>query len=327
MISPDADSLLDAIGDAVFALDAEERFLFANRKALELWAKTAEELCGRAILDVFPEIRNSETYRIYRRVLRTQESEHTETRAFALGERWIGLDVYPAPRGGLVVAFRDIDDRKRAEEALRESEERFRTMLEALPHIAFVIRAGGAAEFYNARFRDYVGIPIGMDPASRLRLHHPEDQEHLAHAREVGRSTGTEYTVEARIRRHDGQYRWHLIHNRPLRRGDEVVAWLGTAVDIDEMRRVNELLERRVADRTTALQASNAALIAEIEQHKATEQELKESEERHRKLYNRTPMALQSVDADARLIDVNDYWLHLFGFSREQVIGRSPLSS
>ena len=137
VISSDADGrlsgLLDAIEDAVFALDLQERFLFANRKALELWAKTAEELSGLAILDVFPEIRSSETYRIYRRVLETQKSARTETRAFALGERWIELDAYPAPRGGLVVAFRDIDDRKRAEEALRESEERFRTMLEALP--------------------------------------------------------------------------------------------------------------------------------------------------------------------------------------------------
>src|SRR5262249_28501091 len=118
---------------------------------------------------------------------------------------------YPAPHGGLVVAFRDIVDRKRSEEALRETEERFRTMLEAVLHIAFVIRPGGTAEFYNAMFRDYVGLPIGTDPASRLKLHHPNDQEGLARAREVGRSRGSEYTVEARIRRHDGAYRWHRI--------------------------------------------------------------------------------------------------------------------
>ena len=51
---------------------------------------------------------------------------------------------------------------------------------------------------------------------------------------------------------------------------------------------------------------------------------LKQSEERYRKLYNRTPMALQSVNSEARLIDVNDHWLTLFGYGRDQVLGRSP---
>ncbi len=71
----------------------------------------------------------------------------------------------------------------------------------------------------------------------------------------------------------------------------------------EELQRLNEVLEERVRERTRALQ---------------------ESEERARHLYDRTPMALHSVDRNARLIDVNDQWLHLFGYSREEVIGRSP---
>lgn len=316
--------MLDAIGEAVYALDSQERFLFANRKAIELWGKPAEEIIGHRILEVFPRIVGSEAYQTYRGVLETGRAAHLETQALALDHRWIGLDVYPAPDGGLVVAFRDVDQRRKTETALRESEERFRTMLEALPHIAFVIRAGGTAEYYNQRFTEYVGGPIGVDPVSRLSLHHPEDQDRLQAMRMAGVSANKEYIVEARIRRHDGVYRWHLIHNKPVQTGGKTVAWLGTAVDIDDIRRANELLEDRVAKRTADLQAANVALTREIEERKRTEEVLKNSEERHRKLYHRTPMALQSVDAEARLIDVNDHWLELFGYRREEVLGRSP---
>ena len=126
--------VLEAIGDAVYAMDRDERILFANRRALELWGKTSDELVGRRLLEVFPGIADGEPYHAYRRVLRTGEPVHIETRAPALDDRWIALDVHPGPQGGLVVVFRDIDDRKRAEAALRESEERFRQANESLEH-------------------------------------------------------------------------------------------------------------------------------------------------------------------------------------------------
>src|SRR5262249_27833993 len=129
---------------------------------------------------------------------------HLEAQAPSLGGRWIRLDAHPIPNGGVVVAYRDIDESKKAEARLRESEERFRLMLEALPQIAFVIRPGGVAEYYNQRFRDYVGGPIGLDAASRTALHHPDDRQRLVAARKKGAATDQEYTIEARIRRHDG---------------------------------------------------------------------------------------------------------------------------
>ena len=210
--------------------------------------------------------------------MQSGEPEHIETTAPALGQRWIGLDVYPAPGGGLVVAFRDIDERKHAEARLRDSEERFRLILEALPDIAFVVRPDGAAEYYNQRLRTYAGVPIGPHPTDRSALHPPEEYERVEAARARGFSRGEEFTIEGRLRRHDGVYRWHRIRNRPVRIGGEIAFWLGTAVDIDDMHETNAVLERRVAERTAELEAVNRRLAAQIDEREKAEAQLRRAQ-------------------------------------------------
>jgi PAS domain S-box-containing protein len=270
--------VLETIGDAVYAMTEDERILFANRRALELWGKTAEEVIGRRLLDVFPGIAEGEPYRAYRNVLATREPLQLEATAPALDDRWIELDIRPAPHGGLVVVFRDIDDRKRAEAALRESEERFRSMLEALPQIAFVIAPDGPAIYYNRQFRDYAGRPIGPGLADRNALLHSEDLPKLMEARKAAATGGVEYIVEARMRRHDGVYRWHRIQNRPMHSGGRIAYWLGTAVDIDDIRHANERLEHAVAERTAEIESANRRLAAQIEEREAAEARLRQAQ-------------------------------------------------
>ncbi|HWB48570.1 MAG TPA: PAS domain-containing protein [Stellaceae bacterium] len=270
--------VLEAIGDAVYAMDEDERILFANRRALELWGKNLREVLGQRLLDVFPGIAGGNPYRAYRTVLATRRPMQLEATAPALDDRWIELDIRPAPQGGLVVVFRDIDDRKRAEAALRDSEERFRSMLEALPQIAFVIAPDGRAVYYNRQFRDYAGAPIGPGLADRNALLHPEDVPKLMEARRDAAAAAAEYIVEARMRRHDGAYRWHRIQNRPMRSGERIAYWLGTAVDIDDIRHANERLEQAVAERMAELESANRRLAAQIEEREAAEAQLRHAQ-------------------------------------------------
>ena len=210
------------------------------------------------------------------------------------------------------------------EDELQDNETRFHLLLDTLPFIAFIIAPGGHREYYNKAFVDYHGFRPGAEKAARTALLHPDDRSRLVAAREAGAAAGREYIVEARLLRHDGAYRWHRIHNKPLIRNGRLQSWLGSAVDIHDVVHAKDVLEQRVSERTVDLEAANRALNAEILQHRATEAGLRASEARYRLLYNRTPMALQSVNADARLIDVNDTWLAMFGYERDEVIGQSP---
>jgi PAS domain S-box-containing protein len=210
------------------------------------------------------------------------------------------------------------------DERLRQDETRFHFLLDTLPFIAFVIAPGGRAKHYNRRFIEYHGFVPGDDEAARTALLHPDDQSRLVATRRSAAAGHNEYIVEARLRRHDGAYRWHRIHNKPLTDAGGLVGWLGSAVDIHDVVHANELLEQRVSARTAELEAVNAQLIAEITQRRQIEEGLRVSEARYRLQYDRTPMALQSVDAQARLIDVNDTWLAMFEYTREEVIGCSP---
>ena len=270
--------ILDAIGDAVYAMDRRERVYYANRQALDVWGKRAEDIVGRRLRDSIPGVEAEESYRACQLALTTREHVHIETVTPALDRRWIGLDVHPAADGGVVVVFRDIDERKRAEQALRAAARRFRAMLAALPLLAYVFRGDGHVIYVNREFHNYIGRPVGPDPAARDSLLHADDRARVVAARTEGFDSGREYSVEARICRHDGVHRWHRIHNRPMRLDAKLVLWLGTAVDIDDIRSANARLEERVAERTAKLEAANRQLSTQIEEREEAEAQLHQAQ-------------------------------------------------
>jgi PAS domain S-box-containing protein len=200
----------------------------------------------------------------------------------------------------------------------------FQSLLETIPHVAFLLGPTGSTGYCNQRFTDYLGFRPRDGIVARSGIYHADDLTALEAALAGAAASGTEYVVEARLRRHDGAYRWHRIHNKPLFRDKTCIGWVGTAVDIDDVRQINDILEQRVNERTAQLEQANQRLRAEAEQRQRIEAGLRLSEQRFRTMYNRTPMALQSVNADARLLDVNDTWTEMFGYGREEVIGRPP---
>ena len=101
-----------------------------------------------------------------------------------------------------------------------------------------------------------------------------------------------------------------------------VVAIEGFTVDVTELRRFSRQLENLVQQRTVELESANKKLSGEVVERKLAESQLKESEERYRLLYNRSPIMMHSGDKDGKLLNVNDRWLDVLGYKRNEVIGR-----
>lgn len=123
-----ATDILESISDAFYAVDEEWRFTYVNGKAEELWGRSREELLGKDIWEEFSQAVGSEFYRQTRRAMEEGVTTEFETTSQALGT-WIEGRAYPS-REGLSVYFQDVTERKRTQEEIRQSEERYRSFVE-----------------------------------------------------------------------------------------------------------------------------------------------------------------------------------------------------
>jgi PAS domain S-box-containing protein len=152
----------------------------------------------------------------------------------------------------------DIDAAKRAGQALRESEARLRALAETVPAIVWeAAGSAGSVLHFNRRWYDYTGLSVeGSVGTHWMSVMHPDDLPFVRASLVEAVAAGQGLQLEARLRRHDGQWRWHLIQSEPLRDDQgRVVRRFGSATDIDEQRSLRELLERRVRQRTQELRA------------------------------------------------------------------------
>jgi PAS domain S-box-containing protein len=151
------------------------------------------------------------------------------------------------------------DERRQRERAARqESERRMTTLVESLPNLVWTLRPDGWCEYVSPQWPRYAGksaeayLGLGW-----VDIIHPEDRERIRGDWEIALQRGIPYDVEARIRRHDGVYRWFKTRGVPLRdEGGTVVRWLGSNTDIDDSKRGEQRmrvqLERLgLLDRTT----------------------------------------------------------------------------
>ncbi|MFD1871098.1 PAS domain S-box protein [Hymenobacter bucti] len=138
--------------------------------------------------------------------------------------------------------------RARVEAALRESEERFRVMADAVPQIVWIMDADGRTEFFNRQWGLYTGGPLEPSTAATVANNyvHPDDGAPTIRAFEEARRTGTIFQVEHRIRAADGTYRWFLVRAEPFRdpTSGQILRWFGSSVDIHDRKQVEEALLR-----------------------------------------------------------------------------------
>ena len=295
----------------------EHVFEFTNEAYRKLVGR--DELVGRTVREALPEIEGQgffewldEVYTTGERVvqfgvsvkLRRGTDNQLEQRYVDFIYEPITTDTHQVT--GVLVEGHDVTNAHRAQQALRASEQQFETLAQALPNIVWTASAKGRITWFNDRTYDYVGLPSGsLNERVWAELVHPADLEASRMAWLKALATGTAYEDELRIRRFDGEYRWHLARALPIySESDGLLRWVGANTDIHDqkagaqaLREMNQTLERRVAERTV----------------------------QRDRVWRNSRDLLAVVNIDGTFRAVNPAWTDILGYTQEELEGRNFL--
>ncbi len=277
----------------------EGRFLRVNAKLCDMLGYSQDEFMKLTFMEItHPEDLDqdlgnakfllsgeSESYQIEKRYLRKDGS-------IVWGQLTVGLlrDQRGTPRHFISV-IANIDDRKRADAALRESEGRFRTMADTAPVLVWMADTEGLRTFFNLPWLEFTGRMLQQELGKGWTEGiHPQDQDRVLKTYLSSVQARQAFTMEYRLRRADGEYRWVLSNGVP-RHGAQGAfeGYVGSCVDITP--------------------------------HKELEEALRSSEDQFRALANSIPQLAWMADKNGSIFWYNQRWYDYTGTTLEQVQG------
>jgi len=174
------------------------------------------------------------------------------------------------------------------------------SIAEAIPHIVWTASPDGLTTYFNKQGTDYTGCPAETNYGYNwVTLIHPDDAERARVAWTDAVRTETEFALDYRIRRFDGEYRWHSFRARPLRdTAGTTLMWVGTATDVDDQKTLERSLRRSEAQAQETLN-----LLQSIEAS--------------------APVGFKLIDHDFRIIRINERLAAINHLPVEEQLGRT----
>jgi PAS domain S-box-containing protein len=292
--------LLANIPAGYATLDRNWIFTYANQQAVRGSRQRFEDFIGKNIWTIWPQLAGTELERQYRQVMETGVPAHFEYYGETY-DAWFEMHVYPV-EDGISVYFQETTQRRRAEEALKASEQRYRAFTELNPQLILMADTQGMVTFANQRLQDYTGLTLEESIGDGWRKAvHPEDELRVLQAWAEALVRDVDFEVETRIRRgSDGTYRWFWVRGLPVRdEQDKTVYWLGVCIDIHERKKAMEELKNSQRE----------------SEHQRLELET---------LYRTAPIGLALFDPlEFRFLRLNDHQAEMVGMPTEEILGKT----
>ncbi|HEX5851318.1 MAG TPA: PAS domain S-box protein [Rubrobacter sp.] len=299
--------LVEQAADAIFVHDLEGRLVDVNRQACVSLGYTREELLGMSVADVETSFRAGSLGKLWKQISSgtplTLEGAHRRKDGTTFPVE-IRVGLFEADERPLMLALvRDVSGRREAEEKIRETEARYRTLVERIPAVTYVQEPlesdnPKAITYMSPQYEAMLGYPADaeiVDEEHWLKTLHPEDRARVLAEEVRTDETGEPYRVEYRQIARDGSVVWVRDEADLLRDGDgRPLYWLGVQYDITEQKR--------------------------------TEQELRESEERFRATFEQAAVGILQVGLDGGWLRFNDKFCDITGYPREELGAASVFS-
>jgi PAS domain S-box-containing protein len=260
--------LFESARDGILILDAETGVITGvNPFLTDLLGYSEQEVLGKKLWEIglfkdqedsaiaFQELQTNEYIRYEDLPLETKDGRPIAVEFVS--------NVYVADDKKVIQCnIRDITGRRRTEEALRTSVEDFRSLAEAMPQIVWVTRPDGWNLYFNQQWMDYTGLTLEESVGHGWNTpFHPDDQQGAWDAWQHATNTIGVYSIESRLRRADGVYRWWLVRGVPLTDASgTILKWFGTCTDIHDLK-VAALEISRINRALKMLSSCNEALI------------------------------------------------------------------
>jgi PAS domain S-box-containing protein len=273
-------SFIERVSDAFVALDSNWLYTYVNEKAAEVLGRDAQSLVGKNIWKEFPEAVNEDFYHAYYRAMETQEYQYIEE-YYPPFDKWLENHIYPS-KDGLTVFFKDVSDIKQITLALKQKEEKYRSLIEQASDGIVITDMEGVILEVNKSIQQMIDYTDDEMIGYHLKDFLPEEDIELNPLRINELMQGKSLLYERRLKKKDGTF-FDVELNSKMASSHTLIGF------------IRDITERKKNENKLIYQASLLQSVSD---------------------------AVTSLDSDRCIVSWNSACEELYGFAVSEVIGK-----